>query len=250
MMLKIPCRSKKLKADHFLKCSKSECDTTMFWSDKKQGYELPYSKQQGATPKDYTAAGISGAPSQVQKQSSSKSATTKLLLTDFPCPVCSQPLELYEYIKSNQSGQMLRCSDASARREDNHKNVAYFAAKGVFWSPTYGEISQPSSSNKSPLNKANKSISKHSSADKLAKSKTIKQPVTPTTSSPEKKEHPCPVCGKPLELYEYIKDGKPKQMLRCSDTIARRQDDHKNVAYFASKGVFWSPTYGEINNNK
>ncbi|HEY9779019.1 MAG TPA: type I DNA topoisomerase [Leptolyngbyaceae cyanobacterium] len=250
MMLKIPCRSKKLKADHFLKCSKSECDTTMFWSDKKQGYELPYSKQQGSTQKDYTAAGISKAPSQVQKQSSSKSATTKLLLTDFPCPVCSQPLELYEYIKSNQSGQMLRCSDTIARRGDDHKNVAYFAAKGVFWSPTYGEISQPSSSNKSPSNKVNKNISKHSSADKLAKSKTIKPPVTPTTSSPATKEHPCPVCGKPLELYEYIKDGKPKQMLRCSDTIARRQEDHKNVAYFASKGVFWSPTYGEINNNQ
>lgn len=250
MMLKIPCRSKKLKADHFLKCSKSECDTTMFWSDKKQGYELPYSKQQGSTQKAYTAAGISKAPSQVQKQSSSKSATTKLLLTDFPCPVCSQPLELYEYIKSNQSKQMLRCSDPIARRGDDHKNVAYFAAKGVFWSPTYGEISQPSSSNKSPLNKANKSFSKHSSADKLAKSKTIKQVVTPTASSPARKEHPCPVCGKPLELYEYIKDGKPKQMLRCSDTIARRQDDHKNAAYFASKGVFWSPTYGEINNNQ
>ena len=186
-------------------------------------------------------------PAQVEKHTGEKLATTQLLLTDFPCPVCSQPLELYEYIKSNQRGQMLRCSDASKRRADNHQNVAYFASKGVFWSPTYGEISLLSNSNKSTPSESTKSFDRHSSADKGVKTKTINQAVTPTASSPEPKEHPCPVCGQPLELYEYLKDGLPKQMLRCSDWVARRQEDHKKVAYFASKGVFWSPTYDEIN---
>ena len=247
-MQKIPSLSKKLQADHFLKCSSSSCDIAMFWSDHKQGYELPYSNQQGATQKDNTAAAQrSKAPSQIEKHTGDKLASNQLLLVDFPCPVCSQPLELYEYIKSNQQRQMLRCYDASKRRADNHQNVAYFASKGVFWSPTYGEISLLSNSNKSTLSESTKSFARHSSANLLALPKTINQAVTPIASSPEVKEHPCPVCGQPLELYEYLKDGLPKQMLRCSDSVARRQDDHKNVAYFASKGFFWSRTYGEIN---
>jgi len=46
--------------------------------------------------------------------------------------------------------------------------------------------------------------------------------------------------GKPLELYEYIKENQQKKMLRCSDVQARRGDDHKDAVYFTSKGVFWS----------
>jgi len=42
---------------------------------------------------------------------------------------CGQPLELYA---DNQQKQMLRCSDAQARRRDDHKSVAYFAAKEDF----------------------------------------------------------------------------------------------------------------------
>lgn len=61
-------------------------------------------------------------------------------------------------------------------------------------------------------------------------------------------EHRCPVCGDLLELYEYVKDNQQKQMLRCSDAVARQRYDHKSVAFFASKGVFWSPKFGEIGN--
>ncbi len=242
LMQKIPCRSQKLKADHFLKCSNSSCDTAMFWSDKKQGYELPFSKQQEPVPKDRTtAAGLSVPQLQVHLQAaskpatpkpnltgSSKSVTTKSNLTNYSCPVCAQPLELYEYTKENQLKQMLRCSDASARRQDEHQNVAYFATKDGFWSPTYGEIDKQGSSPKSTTSVSTKQV-----ANSPSPSNTITK-------------HPCPVCGKPLELYEYLKDGKQKQMLRCSDTSVRRQADHKDVAYFAAKGVFWSPKNGEI----
>lgn len=48
-MQKIPCRSKKLQADHFLKCSDPDCEAVMFWSQQKQEYELPLSQQQKLT---------------------------------------------------------------------------------------------------------------------------------------------------------------------------------------------------------
>ncbi len=211
LMQKIPCNSKKLKTDHFLKCSNQDCGAAMFWSDKNQGYELPYSERQEST----------------QKENGVNTATGSNI-TDHLCPVCGQPLELYEYTKENQQKQMLRCSDAQARRGDDHKSVAYFAAKGVFWSPTYGEIGKLFSSPKSA-----RAVSKDGA-------------VNPPAFSPPTTEHPCPVCGKPLELYEYIKENQQKQMLRCSDVQARRRDDHKDAVYFASKGVFWSPKYGEV----
>ncbi|MEM9908120.1 MAG: type I DNA topoisomerase, partial [Cyanobacteria bacterium P01_D01_bin.44] len=40
-MNKIPSRSKKLKAKHFLKCGAPGCGTVMFWNPKQKGYELP-----------------------------------------------------------------------------------------------------------------------------------------------------------------------------------------------------------------
>lgn len=69
-------------------------------------------------------------------------------ITEHPCPVCSQPLELYEYVKENQLRQMLRCSNVQARREANHKEAVFFPARGVFWSSKYGEIALAGSVNK------------------------------------------------------------------------------------------------------
>lgn len=151
LMQLISCRSKKLEADHFLKCSNQDCAVAMFWSDKNQGYSLPYSDK-ASTKKNnrVTAAPKKRVPqSQTHKETSFKSASTASNITDYSCPVCGQPLEVYEYTKENQLKQMLRCCDAQARRRDDHKNVAYFASKGVFWSPTYGEIGQESSPKKS-----------------------------------------------------------------------------------------------------
>jgi len=207
LMQKILSGSKKLTADHFLKCSNKACNTAMFWSDKQQTYELPYSKHQ---------------------ESPQRSKKNVASTTEFPCPKCGKPLELYEYTKENEQKQMLRCSDPLKRRQDDHKDVAYFASKGIFWSPTYGEISQSDSAQKSAKAGAKTKSSQSS--------KTKKQSAT----------QPCPVCSQPLELYEYTKGNEKKQMLRCSDAQARRRDDHKDVAYFASRGVFWSAKYGEI----
>lgn len=169
--------------------------------------------------------------------------------------MCSKPLELYEYVKDGEQKKMLRCSDAIARRQDDHKKVAYFAAKGEFWSPTYGEIGNQGGVQKSKKsgNTGRGRVSKQSKFNKLTATKAAVQVATPKASSPQSGEehpYPCPVCSKPLELYEYTKDGQSKQMLRCSDASARKLNDHKNVAYFLSKGVFWSPEYGEISSKK
>ncbi|MBY0404527.1 MAG: type I DNA topoisomerase [Cyanobacteria bacterium] len=57
---------------------------------------------------------------------------------------------------------------------------------------------------------------------------------------------PCPVCQKPMEIYPYVKDGQSKQLLRCSDPVARVAKKHADAVYFQSKGKWWSPKHGEI----
>lgn len=68
---------------------------------------------------------------------------------------------------------------------------------------------------------------------------------------PELTEHECPVCGGALEKYHYQKDGEEKALLRChaandDSAEADSQASCKDVAYFASNGAWWSPTYGQI----
>ena len=76
------------------------------------------------------------------------------------------------------------------------------------------------------------------------------QPKTAQSSPPKLTEHPCPVCQKPLEEYGYIKDGKEKSLLRCSDAAARSKPNHKDVAYFQGKeGQWWSPKLGNLGAN-
>lgn len=159
LMNKIPCHSKKLKADHFLKCPDPKCDTAMFWSEQKQEYELPYSQRQ-----DSSQSSSNEATTAVATQSSTATATKKVSppvkqegavtltpasITEHSCPVCKQPLELYEYTKENQLRQLLRCSDIQARQQANHKEAVFFPARGVFWSSKYGEIDLAGNANRS-----------------------------------------------------------------------------------------------------
>ncbi|WP_346294091.1 type I DNA topoisomerase [Sphaerothrix gracilis] len=112
LMDKIPSRSKKLKAKHFLKCS--GCSTVMFWNGKAKRYELPYAQQQAKTPENFT---------------------------DSPCPVCGALLERYRYQKNGQAKVMLRCSLLENRR-GQCKEVAFFESRGEFWSPKFGTLKQ------------------------------------------------------------------------------------------------------------
>ncbi|HEY9736013.1 MAG TPA: DNA topoisomerase, partial [Trichocoleus sp.] len=58
-------------------------------------------------------------------------------------------------------------------------------------------------------------------------------------------DHPCPVCGALLERYAYTKEGQEKVMLRCS-LLENRRGKCKEVAFFQSRGEFWSPKFGTL----
>jgi DNA topoisomerase-1 len=113
-MSKIPSRSKKLKANHFLKCADPLCDTVLFWNPKRKSYELPYAKQ-AADPKAFT---------------------------NYPCPSCGALLIKHSYQKEGKPKTMLRCS-IPANRKANCKDVAYFQSRdGGYWSPKFGTLAE------------------------------------------------------------------------------------------------------------
>ena len=116
-MGKVP--SQKVKKKYFLKCENG-CTVddgrglVMFWSDRESKWQQPQAKSEQLSP-----------PTE---------------LTEYPCPVCKQKLEMYKYQKEGQTKQMLRCSDPKARASKKHKNAVYFHSKGRWWSPKYGEL--------------------------------------------------------------------------------------------------------------
>jgi DNA topoisomerase-1 len=114
-MSKVPSRSKKMKAKHFLKCSGAGCGTVMFWNAKAKRYELPHAQRQALNPE---------------------------MFVDHPCPFCGAMLERYAYTKDGQDKVMLRCSILDNRR-DKCKEVAYFQSRGEFWSPKFGTLKLP-----------------------------------------------------------------------------------------------------------
>ena len=114
-MSKVPSKSKKLKADHFLKCSTPNCGAVMFWNPKQKQYELPYA-QRTPDPESFT---------------------------NIPCPVCGALLERYAYTKDGKAKVMLRCSIGEHRRE-KCKEVAFFEGYDGFWSPKFGTLKMES----------------------------------------------------------------------------------------------------------
>lgn len=115
LLNKIPSKSKKLKANHFLKCGSPGCGTVMFWNTTKKAYELPYSER----------------------------AADPAAFTNHPCPVCSALLIRHAYKKDGTDKVMLRCSILE-NRKGKCKDVAFFQSRdGGFWSPTFGTLQEP-----------------------------------------------------------------------------------------------------------
>ncbi|MGB8700359.1 MAG: DNA topoisomerase I, partial [Thermosynechococcaceae cyanobacterium] len=116
-MSKVP--TKKVKKGFFLKCEAGcktgdDKDLVLFWSERVKQWQLPQPKTE---------------------------LPTETKLTEYPCPVCGKPLEEYHYSKEGQAKSMLRCSDAKARSNAKHKDVAYFRGKeGNWWSPKLGDL--------------------------------------------------------------------------------------------------------------
>ncbi|MGV0023668.1 type I DNA topoisomerase [Phormidesmis priestleyi] len=131
-------------------------------------------------------------------------------------------------------------------------------------SSTKSSATAAKSSGKSAIAKSSKTSSKTSSKPKSSAIKSSTTPVTSKASSYTQRsasadislrspvsladsltDLPCPVCGALLERYVYTKEGQEKTMLRC--TIAEnRRGKCKEVAFFDSRGRFWSPKFGEL----
>jgi DNA topoisomerase I len=126
-MSKVP--TKKVKKGYFLKCEDGCKDAegkglVMFWSDR-------FSDGDATRTNEW----------QLPRPKTVQSAPPKL--TSHPCPICQQPLEEYSYSKDGQAKSMLRCSDAIARSQPKHKDVAYFRGnEQQWWSPKLGNLGQ------------------------------------------------------------------------------------------------------------
>jgi len=126
-----PLSPKKLK-DHFLKCSNQDC-AAMFWSDKNQGYELPYSERQESTQKRkwsehrHWDIGISASDSReyffpITHYWFKHQSIYALCAVNLNC--MNTPGQ-----STKANAPLLRCP---SWRRDDHKSVAYFAAKEDF----------------------------------------------------------------------------------------------------------------------
>jgi DNA topoisomerase-1 len=206
LMSKIPSKSKKLAANHFLKCESDRggCDSVMFWSDRQQQYELPYGDRQPVSSSDEPEA---AAPNSVlgrlqrraSKQKSKKSQFKLPEVTETQCPKC---------------GNFMSKIPSKSKKLSVHHFLKCEACRGgcdsvMFWSDAQKEYVLPYGN---------------------------QQILTP---------HSCPICQSPLEEYHYTKAEEEKRMLRCSEHNNRRTKC-KDVAFFWSKERWWSPKFGEL----
>ena len=81
--------------------------------------------------------------------------------------------------------------------------------------------------------------------------KVVEDEYADMSNQSEMTDFQCPVCEGKLETYTYEKDGATKTMLRChnANTDALKEQAQagcSEVAFFESRGAFWSPEYGEI----
>ncbi len=122
------------------------------------------------------------------------------------CPGCNQPLSKIP-TKKMKKGYFLKCENGCIGAEGN--------GLVMFWSDRLKQWQQPQ--------------------------KKLEPPSEERTT-----EIPCPVCKKRMEIHSYEKEGKQKQLLRCSDSETRGNPNHKDVVFFQSKGKWWSPKLGEL----
>lgn len=108
----IPSQSKKLAVAYFLKCESGCRDTVLFLDAQTKQWVKPGQKQ--------------------------SKKPENLKLTEFPCPVCQQPLAEIPYKKDGQDKVMLKCSQGTDKK---HQDVAFFMTqKGQWWSKKWGEL--------------------------------------------------------------------------------------------------------------
>ena len=165
LLQKIPSKSKKLQANHFLKCESPGCETVMFWNKGKKAYEQPYA-QRSPDPANFT---------------------------NHPCPSCGALLERYSYSKDGQDKTMLRCS-VFENRKGKCQDVAYFHSRDEYWSPKYGVLGAEEAASQAPAassspspRRAKATPTKRTSNRSARKPKT--QKTGPKKASAPRKRH-------------------------------------------------------------
>jgi DNA topoisomerase I len=119
----------------------------------------------------------------------------------------------------------------------------------MFWSDRSKTWEAPRQKTTTEINTTETNTTEANTTETNTTEASTKQ--TTTQKSPAKiTTHPCPVCKKPLEEYAYIKEGQNKTMLRCSDSQSRVDKKHKDVAYFSTQKGWWSPKFGELQQEK
>lgn len=217
-MSKIPSKSEKLSADHFLKCEEKlgGCNAVMFWSDKTQQYELPYAERKNLEiskkPKEDSSKNWWEQPIDSSLPPSFKSRKNKRFkkvaklpeVSEIKCPKCgTQMSKILSKSPKLAADHFLKCEVCRGGCD----TVMFWSEKQQTYQLPYGDRAQ-------------------------------KEP-------PQLTEYKCPVCHCFLEEYHYTKEGVNKAMLRCSE-VKNRQESCKDVAFFQARDRWWSPKFGEL----
>lgn len=217
-MVKIPSKSPKVKAGHFLSCDKRNdgCGAVMFLNDRTGQYELPYAERTvtNPEPEKLPAAKSTKAKKQIQSNDIAKSAPENGdKSTDILCPKCSkQMVKIISKSAKVKAGHFLSCD----KRNDGCGAVMFLNDRTGKYELPYAE-------------------------------REVKNP------EPEKlTEFLCPVCSLPLEKHNYTdkKTGELKAMLRCSNAENRKNGCQNAVFWWTSQQHWWSPTHGELGKGK
>jgi DNA topoisomerase-1 len=93
----------------------------MFWSDRRNQWEIPQAKSENAMTVELTA---------------------------FACPVCSKPLAKIPYAKDGVGKVMLKCSDVKTKERKDHADVVYFwTSQEKWWSKKFGDLDEAAKPN-------------------------------------------------------------------------------------------------------
>lgn len=197
----------------------------------------------------YFTKALAKAQSVVQKinpntQQLRKSAQTAT--TDIHCPNCDKVmLKIFHHSPKMHGDHFLKCDARSGG-----------CGAAMFLNESGEYALAESIGGRQSRTKNSRQLTKASKSERPANSRT------PSSTRPQKgaseatssdgsstatlTSHACPVCGNPLEQYDYQKDGLAKSMLRCSSQDNRR-GQCKDVAFFKTRtGNWWSPQLGEL----
>ncbi|MEI6330999.1 MAG: type I DNA topoisomerase [Pseudanabaena sp. ELA645] len=142
---KIP--SKKVSGGHFLKCEHGCENLVMFWSDRRNQWEIPQPKGENAVTAE---------------------------VTSFTCPVCGKPLAKFPYAKDGVDKVMLKCADVQARQRKDHADVVFFwSSQEKWWSKKFGDLDEVA---KPDLGKASMGKEKKAAQGKPKRSSKVAKP--------------------------------------------------------------------------